>query len=184
MHLGNFRFALFGSTLNGDDRGTVHTMVQRPDKIRLPPHPTVIPAWVDKICPDITEHVDSDGGIHRNKRAVHPNGICGVGVSGRTHLNSGAHVGEIIQLPGTHDQACGTVAQIGLLFAVGDNSSLFKQHQAIAVEFGLHPQIFITGAFNGADDGIRNFADADLDGDAIVDKMFCNQLADSALLRR
>ena len=183
MLFGNFGFAFICYAFHGDNRGPVDTVIQRPDKIRLAPHAAVIPSGIDEIGPDIPQHIDPDGRVDRDKRAVFTNRFSSIGIGRRPHLDPGAHVDKVIQFSGTHDQARGAVSQVGLLFAIGDNAFFLQKHQTIAIELGLNPQVFVAAIFDGANDGIRNFTDADLEGDPVVNKMIGDQFSDSFFFR-
>jgi len=91
-----------------------------------------------------------------------------VDVLGRMELEERVVVDEIVEAAGSHAEAGDDLPVIDGLLRAGDGAALDERHDPVAEHFGVDAEFLLVLEGNGQ--GLRDAADAALDGAAVLDK--------------
>ncbi len=123
----------------------------------------------DGLRADLAGEINLDGAIDRDHALELANDERVVGVVGGPHLDHRVVVYEVQQTSRAHDKARHNPPWVALLARAGDDAALDEIEHTIGEHLGMHAQV--APVSERLERRVRNRADAELQGRAILDQL-------------
>ena len=168
QHADDARFAVLGDRREGDDRFPADGVGRAADVVHLSADAGV-DAAADGVGADLAGDVHFDRAVDGGDFGVLADDGGVVDVADIEHRDERIVVDEVVESLGADHESGDDLAGVDLLLAAGDDALFDEVDEAVGEHFGVDAE-FAVAAQRGKD-GVRNRADAHLEGGAVFDQV-------------